>query len=167
MKKITAEELVKILIGRKGNFFATLVALTAEKNLVKDCPFGSLNKVSCFQANLGFHYTNSLDNQAAREGKTVEFDVKPRRWGSRIDKTCLVEHKGQYYIEAKPEKSFSVKWIAENGRILSKDEVEPYFKTRSESATQESLDKKVILRDYKVENVMEITMDNETYQVAV
>ena len=35
-------------------------------------------------ANVGFQYSNSLNSQAKREGKEIDFDVKPRRWGIRL-----------------------------------------------------------------------------------
>ena len=112
-------------------------------------------------ANIGFHYSNSLDNQAKREGKNIDFQVQPRRWGKRLDNCALVEHKGKHYLECKVEKTFEVNYFLENGAPIEKSAIEEFLPKKRESSTQDELDKKVILRDIKLENILSMRIGQE------
>ena len=112
-------------------------------------------------ANVGFQYSNSLNSQAKREGKEIDFDVKPRRWGIRLPNCALVEHKGNHYLECKVEKTFEVNYFLENGAPIEKSAIEEFLPKKRESSTQDQLDKKIILRDIKLENILSMRFQGE------
>ena len=153
-------QLERVLENHKGNGFAHIVARVPVRMNKTDNPFfGILFKVSDLLINYGFHYANSLDNQAEREGKQVVFERKPRKWGTRIKGTPLVEHTkkdGSYhlYLEAKIEQTNSTKYELEDGTPVEREEFEQFLPPkRKESATQDGLTKKIILRDYALVNI--------------
>ena len=166
IKKDAKTQLQIALENHKGNGFGHIVSRVPvrmnKKSRIDGAtnPFlGILFKVSDSIINYGFHYANSLDNQAVREGKQIEFDVKPRKWGTRIKGTPLVEHTkkdGSYhlYLEAKIEQTNSTKYELEDGTPVEREEFEQFLPPkRKESATQDGLTKKIILRDYALENI--------------
>ena len=112
-------------------------------------------------ANVGFQYSNSLNSQAKREGKEIDFDIKPRRWGVRLPNCALVEHKGNHYLECKVEKTFEVNYFLENGAPIEKSAIEEFLPKKRESSTQDQLDKKIILRDIKLENILSMRFQGE------
>lgn len=154
------------ICGIKGVTFASIVTETVPDMRKTDNPyFGKVKKHTRLSAIIGnWSYENSVKNQFAREGlDTTEVEIKPRKWGERIKGTSIVEHKGSYYLEAKIEKYLESYYTDEQGNRIDKELILPYLKIRdSESSTQESLEKKVILRDLKFESIREITFNHET-----
>ena len=172
IKKDAKTQLQIALENHKGNGFGHIVSRVPvrmnKKSRIDGAtnPFlGILFKVSDSIINYGFHYANSLDNQAVREGKQIDFDVKPRKWGTRIKGTPLVEHTkkdGSYhlYLEAKVEKVNSTKYVLADGTEIAKDEFAEYMTPPSApSTTQDGLDKEIILRDYALENIVSFKGD--------
>jgi hypothetical protein len=152
-------QLERVLENHKGNGFAHIIARVPVRMNKTDNPFfGILFKVSDLLINYGFHYANSLDNQAKREDKQIDFEVKPRTWGTRIKGTPLVEHTkkdGSYhlYLEAKVEQTNSTKYELEDGTPVQREDFEQFLPKRKESTTQDGLTKKIILRDYALANI--------------
>ena len=160
------EKLYTAISGIKGVTFASIVTESIPDMRKTDNPFfGKVKKTSRFVAIIGnWSYENSVKNQFEREGLDVQdIEIKPRKWGSRIRGTSIVEHKGSYYLEAKIEKYLESHYFDDNGNTIDKQLLTPYLKTRSdESSTQSDLEKKVILRDIKFESIKEITFNHET-----
>jgi len=149
------------LINYNGVGFARLVSFTDARVTKTNNPNPIVYKLTDAQVNLGFHYINSLKAQAKRESKEVEFELKPRIWGKRIDGTSLVHHvlkdgTEKYYLEAKVEKVFSTRYFTPEGLELTKQEVEPFLRKPHHSSTQEPLEKKIFLRDYRLDNILSI-----------
>jgi len=160
-KTNTIDSVLKFFLNFKGHSLIGLTILTDARLLKRGNPYGKVLKKTRLLANIGFHYSNSLDNQAKREGKEIDFQVKPRQWGKRLDNCALVEHKGKHYLECKVEKTFEVNYFLENGAPIEKSAIQEFFPKRSESSTQDELDKKVILRDIKLENILSMRIGQE------
>jgi hypothetical protein len=161
---ITQSELLELLKNVKGNTFATITSRT-EPAQKKESPFKhSLEKLSRVNICLGFHYSNSVRNQEIREGMEGDFQAKPRKWGQRIAGTPLVEHKGKFYLEAKIERSMGQLYL-NNNKIINKNEINPFLKELTKPATQEHLEKIVILRDYSLENIKRIRIGKNVYNI--
>lgn len=145
----------------KGHSLIGLTILTDARLLKRGNPYGKVLKKTRLLANIGFHYSNSLENQAKRENKNINFQVQPRRWGKRLDNCALVEYNGKHYLECKIEKTFEVNYFLENGEQIEKEKIQEFFPKRSESSTQEELDKKIILRDVQLENILSMRIHGE------
>ena len=74
---------------------------------------------------------------------------------------ALVEHKGNHYLECKVEKTFEVNYFLENGAPIEKSAIEEFLPKKRESSTQDQLDKKIILRDIKLENILSMRFQGE------
>ena len=175
MATIKHSDLVSVLSTRKGAFFATIVAETEPAMRKTGNPFVGATKISSVNGLLNWIYQNSVNNQRAREnqpldaqGEVEHFTPVSRKWGKRIVRqdgsvTPLVEHNGQFYLELKIQKSLGHEYRLGSLTIDSKD-IEPFLPQRTEGARQ-MVDNPVILRDYRIDNIRQITMDGTVYDV--
>lgn len=161
--KPTTQSIIDLLINYNGHSFVGLTTLTDARAKKTGNPFGKILKKTRLLANIGFHYSNSLDNQAKREGKEIDFDIKPRRWGVRLPNTPLVEHKGKHYLEYKAEDVQSVEYFTEEGEQIEKSQIEEFLPKPRHSSTQDDLDKKIILRDVAIENIISLRISKKVY----
>lgn len=155
-----AERIRDALINYNGVGFARLVAFVDARVRKTNNPNPIVYKLSDMQVNLGFHYINSLNAQAKREGKNITFDVQPRAWGKRISGTSLVHHvkdgQEKYYLECKVEKTFSTRYFTPEGLELSKEDIQEFLPKPRHSKTQDGLNKKIFLRDFTLTNIVSI-----------
>ena len=163
LSKPSAQSIIDLLLNYSGHGFVGLTTLTDARALKTGNPFGKILKKTKLTANIGFHYKNSLINQAKREGKDTNFDIQPRRWGVRMENAPLVKHKDKHYLEYKAENVQSVEYFDEQGNSLSAEQVAPFLPKKSHSSTQDKLDKKVILRDVDVENILSIRISKRVF----
>ena len=168
LQAISQIDLLGILKNFAGYSFAGLQTLTDTRARKTDNPFPKkiILKQSQMLVNVGFHYSNSLVNQAKRENVSTEFDVQPRKWGIRLPNCALVEHKGNYYLEAKVEETYSTLFFDVNGNELDKQDVLPFLSKKQESATQDRLEKKIYLRDFKLASIQKFAFDGKVYLVS-
>ena len=167
LQQITIPELVELLKNFAGTSFAGLQTLTNARAKKTGNPFPekTILKETDLLANLGFHYSNSLVNQAKRENVSTEFHVQRRVWGERIIGTPLVEHKGNFYLEAKCEKVFSSRLVDIYGDEISREDALPFLPVRKESSTQNRLEKKIILRDFRLDSIKKFAFDGKIFLV--
>ena len=161
----TTNKLLTFFLNYVGHSLIGLTILTDARLKKTGNPYGKVLKKTRLLANIGFHYSNSLENQAKRENKNIDFQVQPRRWGKRLENCPLVEYNGKHYLECKIEKTFEVNYFLENGEQIEKEKIQEFFPKRSESSTQEELEKKVILRDVKLENILSMRIQGENVLV--
>lgn len=173
---MTRSDLVETMQGRKGAFFVTIVAETDPRLLKTGNPYAGATKVSRVNGLLNWIYENAVNNQRSREnqpldnnGEVEHFTALPRKWGSRVKRndgtvTPLVEHKGKQYLELKVQQSLGYEYRDANGNVIDPANVEPFLPKRKEGARQE-VDNPVILRDYSIENIQQITLDGIVYEI--
>jgi len=177
MKKITRKELIELLLnpavsGINGASFIGLDTLTdvdlkggksnPMKGLVQKAVIGS--SVMVFQNKNSNGYENMVRRRLEAEGKNAEsFELKPRVWGTRIEGTPIVEHKGSYYLEVIFLKSGVTSYFL-SGKPIKKDLIQG-LDTSKEEGTQGGLDNKVIIRSFKIESIARITINKEVYIV--
>ena len=175
MSTMTKTDLVEVLMSRKGAFFGTIVAETDPRMKKTDNPYVGATKISRVNGLLNWIYENAVNRQRCREnqplddiGEVEHFEAHPRKWGVRLRRedgsiTPLVEHKGSFYLELKVEKSLGYEY-RKDGVTLDPKEVEQYLPKRKEGARQQ-VDNPVILRDYCIDNIKQITMDGIVYEI--
>lgn len=170
MTKVTREQLIQSLKALKGSRLVTIVSqtqpalvashpLTGEANPYK----GQIIKVATTNGVINWNYERSVNRQRAREGSEADFEAYPRKWGERLAGTPLVQHKGKTYVELKVEKSVDYDYFDLSGKPVDADLIKPYL--RKPGASRQEVAKEVICRDYDVENILEIRVDGEQYQV--
>lgn len=161
--KPSAQSIIDLLINFNGTSFVGLTTLTDARAKKTGNPYGKILKKTKLLANIGFHYKNSLNNQAKREGKEIDFDIKPRRWGVRMENAPLVKHNDKYYLEYKAENVQSVVYYTEQGKELTKEQVQEFLPKKSTSSTQRELTKKIILRDVNIENILSLRISKKVF----
>jgi len=158
----------------------------------KKCPLAGLVKVSTVNGMINFNYENAVNRQRSREGNDEVFEAVSRKWGRRLyetpenetrrnprhlpfvaknwkEETISVDEfneipNDELYLEMKVENSGDYIYML-NGVEIPKEQVAPYLPKKKEGERQE-VEKTVILRDYKIENVEQITIDGESYKIA-
>ena len=175
MQTMTRGDLVNAMQTRKGAFFATIVAETDPRLLKTGNPYVGTTKISRVNGLLNWIYENAVNNQRVREnqpldnaGEVEHFTALPRKWGVRVKRTDgtvtpLVEYNGKHYLEVKVQKSLGYEY-RHNGATIDPAKVEPFLPKRQEGARQE-VDSPVILRDYALENIQQITIDGIVYEL--
>jgi len=166
---INESQLIDMLLKNKGATIVTIVTRTEPDMRKTGNPFtGKVFKISRVNGMIGFNYTNSVNNQLKREGEVADFVAQPRKWGVRIDGTPLLEHKGNYYIEMKVEKSLGHRYEWADGKELDDASVADMsaFMSVHNKPTTQGTEKEIILRDYKTASILSITYRGTCYLVA-
>jgi|MDTC01.1.fsa_nt_gb hypothetical protein len=163
----TLGELKSALTSRKGASFVTLLAETVPAMRKTNNPFlDRVTKRSRVNGAIGWIYPNGVNRQRIREGGEPDFEAFPRKWGERIKGTPFVEHKGKTYLELKVENVLGTEWFLDGEPISPEDReaVNAFIPTKVEGARQQ-VENPVILRDYNLANIREITFDGMTIKV--
>lgn len=168
VQAIREDQLVSLLMANKGATAVTIVARTEPDMRKTGNPYiGQVFKVSRVNGFIGFRYENAVNNQLAREGEATDFVAKPRSWGVHVPGTPLVEHKGNYYVELKVEKSLDHRFEDASGNELDDatlDLVKQFIPVKNKPMSQ-GTEKEVICRDYKVATILSITYRGTCYLV--
>ena len=168
---IDQNELKRILSKNKGASAVTIVARTElDKKMRKtgNPLIGKgFTKVSRVNGMIGWHYANAVNNQRKREGLEADFVVQPRKWGTRIEGTPLVEHKGAFYLELKVEKSLGHRYEDSDGNEIDDNtvsKIKSFLPVKKQAATQQT-EKEIVLRDYKLDTILSITYRGTCYLI--
>ena len=124
-------ELISVLMEKRGAFFVSLIAETIPKLRKTGNPYKDVTKLVNVLGQLNWIYSNSVNNQRAREGNDDFFVPVKRVWGERLrreDKTYtpFVIHKGKYYLELKIQKYLSEQYFSD-GKEIEKRLLEPFL----------------------------------------
>jgi len=175
MPTLSKSELVDHLMGLRGAKFTTIVAETDPRMRKTGNPYVGATKISRVNGVVNWIYQNAVNNQRCREnqpldhqGEVEHFEPEPRKWGTRLRHDSghvapLVEHKGKHYLELKVERSLGHEYRL-NGETLDPQAVAEFLPQRKEGARQK-VDNPVVLRDYSIENICQITIDGIVYEI--
>lgn len=179
--KITADKMVETLKDFDLKSFASIKAVT--KPLAKAskktqaavmAATGShpdnIRKFASIVIGLGYDYDKLVGNRRIKEDKTPEFD-KGASWH--------VPYEGSTTIRTNPnnldEKYMYVACIANNkpktsyfdvvkGVAIDENVIAPYLPNKS-IPTNQGLENPIIVRTYKMENIKELTIGGNTFQI--
>lgn len=162
---VNQAEMVEILRGIASPVPATVTSLTVEKMNKRGNPYHDrVIKKTISNVFINYKYENAVNNRLEKEGKEADFVAQPRVWGTRVEGTPLVEHKGEFYVSLgyltknTPKVDYTM-----DGAPIEKAVFEQYLPQKGESSTQ-GLDRPVVVRDVKVENVYELKVGGKVYQ---
>jgi hypothetical protein len=164
MKTITKQELVTLVNSATGATFVSADITSEPKMRKTDNPFVGAIKVVTLSGQINFDYANAVNNQLEREGNETAgtFKSQARAWGVREDN--WITHKGQYYLTIKVQNSSEPIFLFE-GKEIDKAQLEPFMSESKKPHTQAELDKEVIVRDVKLDNIRCIRAFGEEYKV--
>lgn len=126
---------------------------------------GRISKSSTVKAQLHWQYQNAVENQRGRECEVgehlQEFTPLRRSWGGSPDGSPtnpIVEHNGKTYLRLRIFDSISHQYYLD-GEKVDFEQIKEFIRQRKkgESSRQET-EKPIVERDYKLENVVSVTM---------
>lgn len=166
---MTLEDLMPVLERIQGATFAsmdtrTLVGLTGgRKNPMKDRVWkvSKNHRVMVFTNKNSNAYQNMVNRRLEKEGKSVDFIVAERKWGTRLPNLPIVEHKGKYYLEVIFLHSGTVEYYLDNEPIET-DAIEGFKITPKDSGRQGlEPEHAVIIRTFALESITELRIMKE------
>jgi len=172
MKFETLKEILEKNLNGAG--FIGLVAQTpvklkgGKKNPQQGRIYKVIKNGNCilFQNKQKNGYSNMIRRRLEKEGIDPDnFKLGKRPWGKRLPNLPIVEHKGNYYLEAIFNQAPKVEYLIkdENGfRPISKDEIIGLPETKKAGKQGGLSDKnKVVIRTFKVDNIKELHFNGE------
>ncbi len=171
--KITKSALVNICMEIKGNTFIT-ASVETSVDLIKGHPFnGTVKQSQNLNGALGFSYANSVHRLEQKEGSEITAEIQPRKWGTLSPNRVVVFHtpKGEtetkHYLNMKVERRVNASYffIAETGEKLDSETVKAWKVPSRKPNTQAHLEKTVVVRDIKFDNIRIIKMNGEIYEI--
>jgi len=110
-------------------------------------------------------YFQMVQKRLGQEGKEQTFELSERRWGTRVANYPIVKHIKdeieQYYLECIFIRSGKVTYYLD-GNIIEKNDIEGL--NEPNKPEQGGLENTVILRDYKIENIVRIKVAGNDYE---
>ena len=162
---ITRDELIEALgLPGRGAQPVTIVTETDSRMVKKHRQTGDPNpylgrvvKRSRVNGMVNWVYANSVNRQRGREGEEQDFTPEPRKWGERVAGTPFVAHKGALYLELKVERAVEEPVYLCDGQEIDRAQIAAYLPKRRSNAGHQGVEQEVILRDYRVDSIREIT----------
>lgn len=112
----------------------------------KDNPFaGKVVKRSVVFGVVNRDYADAVNRGRILKGLPADFVPKPRLWGERLEGSCVIEHKGESYLEVFVDNALTV-YLDQAGLVVSHELLEPWLRPRAASDG-------VVVRCYKLANV--------------
>jgi len=118
--------------------------------------------VMVFQNKKANAYDNMVKRRLLAEGKDPDlFKLSPRAWGTRLQGTPLVEHKGALYLEviflASGQTSYTL-----DGQPIDKADIQG-LNDKPVEGKQGDLEDKVIIRTFKLDSVTRLAIGDKVY----
>jgi len=170
VKTITVEELKDLLRRTTRTQIVSLTTVTNPAMRKSGNPFPNARKVSIATGIICWRYSRAVNNQRVREDKTPDFKALKRQWGRKLKRNPLVSlrKKGSgvhHYLDLKLERRTELFFDAETKKKITKDQLLPWLQKRAPQWRQ-GLWKEVVLRDFALPNIAEISVNGEQYRIA-
>lgn len=117
--------------------------------------------VMVFQNKKTNGYAAMVQRRLNKEGKNVEFTLSPRKWGTRVPDSPIVEHGDERYLEVIVLKTGAVHYELD-GQVILPQAIQG-MKPEPEKAEQGGLDDKVIIKAYNFDSITAISINKEKH----
>ena len=120
---------------------------TSEPQLKKKgCPFTGVVKVGTYKGTINkSHRQAELDAIEAKGTGYILPHIQARKWGHRIDDTCLIHHGEKYYVEVTEVDEVSVIYLVD-GVVVPTAEIQPWLQSKQEFVSTRDFDLDKITR---------------------
>ena len=165
MIPITQNQLETILRGISTPTPVEVVAVTNVEMKLTGNPYLGAMKRQVSNVVIGSNYAASVNMQRGMEGSEMNFQASKPVWGTKIPNSCLIEHKGNIYVEAEflkvKETEFS--W---NGESIRRESLEKYMPKEYSSKSHQGVEtREIIYRRFKLASIKEIKLNGRAYQI--
>lgn len=171
MKSITQSELESLFFATDKAQFVSFVSVTDPSMRKRDNPYSTARKVSLVNGTINWIYSRTVNRQRGREQKVMDFRALERKWGSRVKGTPLVSHvvadqgETRLYLEVKVERRTFLYFDPETHQRIDESLIEPFLKEPDPNPRQD-LEREIVLRDYRLTSIAELTIGGEQYRIA-
>ena len=117
--------------------------------------------VMVFQNKKTNGYAAMVQRRLNKEGKNVEFQLSPRKWGTRVPDMPIVVHGEERYLEVIVLKTGEVHYELD-GQVIAPSAIQG-MKPEPEKAEQGGLDDKVIIKAYNFDSIRTVTINKEKH----
>ena len=117
------------------------------------------HNVMVFQNKTTNAYENMVNRRLEAEGRSTEFEVGPRQWGTRIPNTPFVEHNGKTYLEVIFLKPGAVELLVDGKQFVGVIE----GMREVVEGDQGGLENKVVIRTFGVDSIKGITVNKQHF----
>lgn len=163
-KIINIDDLANILMAINTPTPAKIISETVPgMNKTNNPYFGNTVKLSEKMVKIAFNYAEDVNMQRASEGKSFDFQAKPRKWGQRIGTTPVIAHNGMMYVEARVLKNLETHYFT-NGQEIDKSVLTEVLQKTNSSKTQD-LENEVIVNDFKLASIKQIQINQINYVI--
>ena len=169
---ITLNALKDRLASVRGAKIITFTALTKPSGMRKTGnPYATCMKESRVNGIINWSYEKAVNNQRLRESQPMDdfgnveaFHAAPRQWGQRVRGTPFVEHNGTFYLEVKVQNALGHRYLFEE-QVIEAEHIKPFLPNRDNEGIRQEVDNIIILRDYKLESIKQVILDQEVLTV--
>lgn len=189
MKNITKNDLVNLMIAQIGQRakMINIVTRTEQKTnkFTKSEPKLTISEVfhtstiykrSKLNVQINADYENAVNARLEKAGEEADFKTGKLSYGAYVgDSKIVIEHKGTFYIrvyQINSKLGKTVVYEKANGQHLSEDEIKKlkkeFITEKPEIVKSQGLSKDDAAKpnNYKVDSIIEVTIDGETYYVS-
>jgi hypothetical protein len=174
VKSITQSELERILFATKETQFISFVSVTDPDMRKRANPYFGTRKVSIVVGVINWTYSRTVNRQRGRESKPQTFRALRRRWGTRLHGTPLVKRSVEtdegeeditLYLEVKIERRTFHYFNPKTRRRVKESSLAKWLK-KAERNERQGVEREIVLRDYKLANIAELTIAGQQYRIA-
>lgn len=160
MKQITKQELIERINNVKGTTIVSIDIESEPRMRKTDNPYIGATKSVTLSGVVNFSYENAVNNQLEREDKERNFKSQERAWGTYDGN--WITHKGSHYLQIKVQASSDPIYMFD-GNEIDKNTIKDFLYESKKAHTQEELDKEVVIRDVKIDNIKKIRAFGDEY----
>jgi hypothetical protein len=162
MNTITKSELIEKINNIKGTTFISIDIESDPKMRKTNNPYYGAIKTSTLSGAINYDYENSVNNQLDREGKERNFEAQSRKWGTHNGNWII--HNDNHYLHMKVQSNSNISYIL-NGDNIDIDLLKPFLPEHKKPNTQEALEKEIVCRDIKIDNIKKIRLNGDEYKI--
>jgi hypothetical protein len=181
MQSITQSQLAALLYATSKTQLVSLVSVTEPAMRKRGNPYATARKVSLITGVVNFSYSRAVNRQRAREyaGRgpsqrpPQRFRALRRSWGKRIQNTPLVsleveteeDTELELYLEVKCERRHFLFFDPKTRKRIQDEVISPFLR-KHERNPRQGLEREVVLRDYRLDHIAELTIAGSQYRIS-
>jgi hypothetical protein len=164
----TQKELVGFFNGIKSEQRATVVMRTPVKLKKTGNPYQEVFKVQTVVVDLNVSYEQKVNEERMiQNGDTSEtFKAQARKWGVHVN-GAIIEKEDKFYLSAIEVSKIGTPIYEHNGSTLEHAQIEPFLPSVSASSGKHGLEEAVKYRNYKLDNIIGLSIDGKVRYKAV
>lgn len=165
--------LVNLLTEIRGSTFITIMTKTVPDMKLKGNPYrGNCFKIATLNGQVNFFYDEAVLRRLEKEGKDSSSFHKGESWHEAVCRpdgtlTPLCRHKetGEYYLRFRCIQNVSeARYITAKGKRCNMRKLKPFLRPASTYENQ-GCDDPIRILVYKLENILQITINGISYQL--